>query len=91
MRRLLLFILAVIAAGAAYWYVYPDRIPAWLQRVDLPAARDKTRLYKWENGDGQWMVTDRPPPGDRPYEVLEYRHDVNILPLPPELQEKQRQ
>ena len=87
---MVLLLVTAVAAGAAYWYFYPERMPVWLQRVGLPSAAEKTQFYKWENAEGQWMVTDRPPAGDVPYEVLEYRHDVNILPLPPELREQRQ-
>lgn len=88
-----LLVIVLVGAGVGYYvYTHPDVLDPWVAgtalETKLPSGGDKTQLYKWRDADGSWQVTDRPPPGDVPYETLEYRHDVNILPLPPELQKK---
>ena len=49
-----------------------------------------TTIYKWRDAQGNWQITDRPPPEGAPYEILKYRSDANILPSPRELEEKNK-
>ncbi|MDH3901549.1 MAG: hypothetical protein OEU51_10935 [Gammaproteobacteria bacterium] len=52
---------------------------------DAGITKKTTRVYKWRNTDGEWQITDHQPPNGVEYERLEYREDVNVLPLPPQL------
>ncbi|MDH3526156.1 MAG: DUF4124 domain-containing protein [Gammaproteobacteria bacterium] len=52
-----------------------------------PAGKT-TRLYKWRNAEGTLQITDQPPSVDIEYETLDYHQDTNILPQPPQLQNK---
>ena len=90
------FILAILILAAVigtYLYFNPEVADQWLEETketlkDAPVfgKPDTTVLYKWKNEQAQWQVSDQLPPPGTPYEILEYRRDVNILPLPPELQ-----
>lgn len=48
-------------------------------------GKQTTRVYKWRNARGEWQLTGQPPPEPIEYEKLEYREDVNVLPLPAQL------
>ena len=39
-------------------------------------------LYKWRDKQGIWQYTQNAPPAGVPYEQVEARSDVNVLPLP---------
>ena len=83
----LLWILAILATGAGLWfYTHPESaagLQALLPRSVSPLKTD--RLYKWRNDRGEWQVTDTLPPTGTAYETLNYREDVNVLPVPPQL------
>jgi hypothetical protein len=42
-------------------------------------------MYKWQNNQGVWQYTQKPPPEGVPFEEIEARSDVNVLPLPEQL------
>jgi hypothetical protein len=73
-----------------YIYFYPDyrqRIGEQLRELSADAGITKktTYVYKWRNAKGEWQLTDQPPPAGVEYERLDYREDLNVLPLPPQL------
>ncbi|MFO1352744.1 MAG: DUF4124 domain-containing protein [Gammaproteobacteria bacterium] len=83
--RAWLWLLLIVAAGAGvlgYWYYYPTAAPR-LIRSYLPKAKDPTVLYRWQDAQGRWQVTDKPPPG-RPYEKLDYWEKANVMPVSPQ-------
>ncbi|MCI0399793.1 MAG: DUF4124 domain-containing protein [Gammaproteobacteria bacterium] len=93
-----LVIVMVLLAGivVAYLYFHPELADHWLRQTKetLNSAPnvgrpETTVLYKWKDKDGQWQISDQLPPPGTPFETLEYRHDLNILPVPPELQGKE--
>lgn len=83
LTKWVLIIAVLAAAGAtAYWFYNPQQRPSWLAER-LPTAPEATiKLYRWKDDSGQWVVTDDAP-SDREYEVVEYRHDSNVLPFDP--------
>lgn len=90
MQKLLLVLLAVVIAAGAFVYSDPQlRRDAGniLQRF-LGATgikMDSTTVYKWKDAKGVLQYTQKPPPEGTPYEEVEARTDVNVLPLPEEL------
>ena len=84
MRRPLLLVIVggiVLGIGA---YIYFD--PAMRSKVKTQTRellpRSSTTLYKWQDEKGRWHVEDSPPPAGTPFEVLDYRHDANLMPAP---------
>ena len=39
-------------------------------------------LYRWRTPEGQWQISDTPPPEGARYETVSLRHDTNVLPAP---------
>jgi hypothetical protein len=88
-RWLLLLVLLMVVAGAGvYLYWNPLHAPEWLQETKLLPKAAPTVVYKWRDAAGAWHITDAPPPEGTAFERLEYQHDTNVLPLPPQLQPK---
>ena len=90
-RRLLAMIVVTAAGGAAVlgylrWGPEIESLPA-LAPV-LNATPTTTRVYRWQDANGDWQVSDRHPGDGVVFETLEYRSDVNVLPRPPELQDQ---
>lgn len=82
-------LLVVAGAGAAgYLYLHPEQAPQWLRATPLLPEPAPTVVYRWRDRQGAWHVTDSPPPGNLPYERTEYRHDTNVLPVPPAVQRR---
>ena len=86
MNKLLLLVLLVVIAGGAFWYLKPNTAQRLLENSPLGSAGETTQLYKWRDSEGNWQITDAPPPPGIDYERKEYRADVNVLPVPPQLE-----
>jgi len=84
-RTLIVIILLLLAAFAATLYLRPD-----LRREmrDLPpvqaVAPNTTTAYKWQDAQGRWHITDKPPAKGIPYQTLTVHSDTNVLPPLPE-------
>ena len=78
---LLVIVVLLIAAGA---YVYQDpEFRAWFERQSeqiLPEAVTHNKAYRWQDKNGQWQLSDKPPADGIEYEVVEYHKDANIIP-----------
>jgi len=79
-------IILLVLAVLAYMYFNPD----YKQQLDnlsseIGINKKTVYIYKWKNEKGDWQLTDKLPPPEIEYEKLEYREDVNVLPLPPQL------
>ncbi len=82
--KLIILLLVALSGVCGYLYFSPNSWPevwqAWVKGTPLESAPSKTQLYKWQDENGQWQITDRPPEGGTLYENLEYRSDTNIVP-----------
>jgi hypothetical protein len=81
-KVLVVLMLALMLAGAlgGYWYFNPDQQPNWLASR-MPTAPDaEVTLYRWQAADGEWIVSGEPPPEGVEYEIVNYRHDANVMP-----------
>jgi len=84
--RIIWLILALLLAAGAYIYFNPDyksRLKDLSSEVGL--GKQAQRVYKWQDTEGKWHITDQLPPEGTAYETLDYPEDVNVLPLPPQL------
>lgn len=86
-RHVLIGIAVALAIGGGYaWHQgrqgeapAQDRDPRATRAV--PAAPDgpAPTLYKWQDDQGVWNYTDKPP-ADRPYEAISGTPNVNSVP-----------
>ena len=74
-----LLIVAIAAAGAAWWYFAPQTMPDWVARKVPGSPSLGPPLYKWRDAKGRLQVTDTPP-ADRPYETVRYDPNTNVVP-----------
>ncbi len=81
-KKLVLLAALAAAALAGYWYFEPQSRPSWLSDRLPVAPGAEVKLYRWQNEQGQWQVSDAPPPDGIDYEVVSYRHDTNVMPAP---------
>jgi hypothetical protein len=87
--RLTWLLLIVALAAALYLYFSPETGRQLRQQLPQPDFTHKIdRLYKWRNEKGEWQITDAPPASGIEYEQLNYRDDVNVLPVPPGIANK---
>lgn len=71
--------LGALGGVVLYWYTTPQEAPSWARNW-LPGLPPYTGpLYRWNDDQGRTQVTDKPPKG-RPYEVVNYRSDANVVP-----------
>jgi len=86
MNKLILLVLFLLVAAGVFWYLKPETAQRWLAESPLGSSGELTRVYKWQDPQGRWQLTDGPPPQGIDYEIREYRADLNALPLPPQLE-----
>ncbi len=81
---IVLFVVLCAAAGTAYFYYFDrDRATRLLRDTPFAPAPVVTTVYKWQDAQGNWHITDQPPPAGTTYETLEYSSDSNVMPLVP--------
>lgn len=83
MIKLTIVLLMALSGAGVYLYLNPDIWQPWVKGTPLEPDPTKTRLYKWQDENGQWQITDYPPTGNVSYENLEYSSDTNIIPSVP--------
>lgn len=77
MKKFFLFLmLLIIGLGVTAWQ-NPELV-SWLRKTTGTAS--KSVVYKWQDEDGGWHVTDQKPPPGIKYQEQEYLHDTNVLP-----------
>jgi hypothetical protein len=81
-----LILLSALLVGIVL-LLYPEKLREWSKDTPLELPPATTTLYKWQNSKGEWVVSDAPPAGDVPYQEMQYRSDVNVMPLPDKLKE----
>ncbi|WP_126453946.1 DUF4124 domain-containing protein [Sulfuriflexus mobilis] len=89
MKKLLLILLLLGLAAAVFFYLNPAlrrEATDLLKSSGLQPA--SMAVYKWRDTAGQWQYTQAPPPEGTPFERVEARSDVNVLPVPDELKNK---
>ena len=81
--KFIIILLIVLSGAGAYIYLNPEVWQPWVKGTSLEPAPTKTQVYKWQDENDQWQITDGPPTGKTPYEILEYSSDTNIVPSIP--------
>ena len=79
MKRALLLLAALAAAGWVWWRFAPETLPAFARQVVPASPVANPPLYKWRDAEGRWHVTGQPPP-DRPYETVVVDPSTNVIP-----------
>jgi len=75
-------VVAAVAVGA-YFFMDSDQTQGLSQGESAESDDGLVRVYKWQDAQGYWQVTDQPPAQGIAYELKEYVPDVIPLPLPP--------
>lgn len=86
MKNILRFLLMVLIVAALVLWWSPDlRRQAGHLLRDTGLGSASVTLYKWQDDQGVWQYTQKPPREGVPFEEVEARSDVNVLPLPEQL------
>lgn len=89
MKNFLKYVLMVgIVIALVLWWSPDLRRQAKSLLRDTGVSSKSTTLYKWRNAQGVWQYTQNPPAEGVAYEKVETRSDVNVLPLPDELKQR---
>lgn len=81
MKTAAIVIVLTLAAAAGVWRFYPELVRPLVEQTPLKGALStSTPVYQWRDAQGNWQVTDQPPPEGTPYQVKQYSLDANILP-----------
>ena len=74
----MVLLLLALAVGVFLWQ-NPDRQPDWLQAWVPDASDVQIIMYRWQDADGEWHISDTPPAtGD--YETVRVSRDANVVP-----------
>lgn len=82
MKNWLLFIIVVFIAAGIFVYQDPE-YRAWFERQSdqvLPDTVTHNKAYRWQDANGQWQLSDKPPAEGIDFEVVEYHKDANVIP-----------
>jgi len=86
MKQFLMFLFMIcIVAALVLWWSPELREKADELLRDTGLKSTSVILYKWQDRQGVWQYTQDLPPEGVPYEEVEARSDVNVLPLPEQL------
>ena len=83
-----LFILALAALGVLL-YQDPNLVKHWIKDSGFIDTPEVTRVYRWQDAQGKWHITDSKPSKGTKFTVQSYRSDENIVPLPPQLRDQE--
>lgn len=67
----------VLAAVLSWWHFHPQARPAWVGGWLPTADSAVVTVYRWQDEQGQWHLSDQPPDSGS-YETLQLRHDENV-------------
>ena len=79
--KVLVILIVVLAGGAGYlWFVDPQLGRELLGNTPIAPPSAVTTAYKWRDAQGNWQLTDQPPPEGTPYETIQADPSANVLP-----------
>jgi len=81
MKKFFLILVIIAAAIAITAILDPD-----IKNMILKSAgqmQNKSKVYKWKDGEGEWQISNMPPARGTPYTEQEYLHNANIVPSLP--------
>jgi hypothetical protein len=78
MKKLVIFIFLILIAIALLAYFDPEFRS--LVKEFTGSTQTASKVYKWKDKDGNWQITDAPPPAGVEYTEQEYLHDTNVMP-----------
>ena len=81
MTKILLVLIVLLAAGAAFVRYFPDEVKPLIDGTPLEKLTGTSKpVYQWRDGNGVLQVTGEPPPDGVPFEVKQYALDANLIP-----------
>jgi hypothetical protein len=86
-KKILVLIVLLALASVVLWRFFPELVWPLVEHTPLKRPlSSSTPVYQWRDAQGNWQVTDEPPPEGVPYEIKQYQLDANIIsPKRPEL------
>jgi hypothetical protein len=80
MKKTIFVIAAILAGAALYVWQDPQLSKKVLHQAEDIATPETTTVYKWQDQDGNPVISNSPPAGNIPYETVEYHRDTNVVP-----------
>ncbi len=79
MWKKIIVLLVMIAIAVAVLAIYNPTFKHWLLQSS-GKLQDKTIVYQWQDANGQWQISNQPPPAGTAFTKQEYLHNNNVLP-----------
>lgn len=82
MKKLISIIIVLLGIAAYFVYQDPELRARFERHTEqlLPEQATHTIMYRWKDAQGQWQVSDSPPPAGTQYETVRYHKDTNLIP-----------
>lgn len=77
MKKLALLLIIAIIGLVAVAILKPELVQQLRNTLDKEPG---TIVYKWQDQEGNWHITNTKPPQGIAYEEQEYLHKENVLP-----------
>lgn len=78
MKKLLWIIVLIVIVILGYAWIDPEFRSVLMETTGT--KQKSTKVYKWQDKNGKWHITNtRPAPGI-PYTEQEYLHNTNVIP-----------
>ena len=75
-----LFSVLFVVAGVAYFHPPFQTYLTQLLGPILPTQITHDKLYRWQDAQGQWQLSDKPPADGIQYEIGDYHKQTNVIP-----------
>jgi hypothetical protein len=78
MKKLLWIIALLVAIVLVYAWMDPEFRSTLMETTGT--KQTSTKVYKWQDKNGKWHISNTPPAEGIPYTEQEYLHNTNVIP-----------
>ena len=79
------YLVLICIIGSITFYIYSNEAlyAKFLGKAHQIAPElNKSTLYKWQNKQGEWQITDSPPQNGITFSTITSQDQINVLPSP---------
>ena len=88
MKKVIVIFTGILLGAALYIWQDPQLKKRVLHQAEDIVTPETTTVYKWQDQDGNPVISNTPPSGNIPYETIDYHRDANVMPSEEEKKRK---